>query len=291
LTVRRWLVSALLGGGVGFAAYRRGALTLDGAVGAACVGCIVFARGGIPAAGALLAFFGSSTALSRLGKARKESAPLAQAKGAQRDVWQVLANGAVATLSIGLAGHLRGGSGFVGALAAAAADTWATELGLLSRRQPRLITNLKPVEAGTSGGVTPEGLTASLGGALVVGLTWAVMGGNWRGMPVALVSGLGGSLVDSLLGATVQALYRCPMCGALTETVVHPACGQPADLVRGHRWITNDAVNALSTLAGAAIGAALWRRAPDDRTRRGTSGEGLTYAAASAGGSGSLIPQ
>jgi uncharacterized protein (TIGR00297 family) len=266
--VRRWLVSALLGGGVGFAAYRRGALTLDGALGAAVVGCVVFARGGIPAAGALLAFFGSSTALSRLGKTHKDKAPLAQAKGARRDMWQVLANGGVAMVSIGAGGR----GGFIGGLAAAGADTWATELGLLSKRQPRLITTRRPVEAGTSGGVTPEGLVASLGGALVVGLTWAVLGGGWRGLPVALVAGLGGSLADSLFGATVQALYRCPICGALTEAELHRPCGQRTDLVRGHRWITNDAVNALSTLAGALLGAAVWRGC--QTTERGGARQG-----------------
>jgi len=265
-------MSALLGGGVALAAYRRGALTLDGALGAAVVGCIVFARGGAPAAGALLAFFGSSTALSRLGQTRKERAPLAQAKGARRDVWQVLANGGVATLSIGLGGRAQGGGGLVGALAAAAADTWATELGLLSRRQPRLITTLRPVAAGTSGGVTLEGLAASLGGALVVGLTWAILGGGRPGLPVALVAGLGGSLVDSLLGATGQALYRCPVCGALTEAAVHRACGASAELVRGHHWITNDAVNALSTLAGATIGATLGRSS--QTTERGGARQG-----------------
>jgi uncharacterized protein (TIGR00297 family) len=272
LTVRRWLMSALLGGGVGFAAYRRGALTQDGAVSAAIVGCIVCARGGAPAAGALLAFFGSSTALSRLGQARKESAPLAQAKGARRDVWQVLANGGVATLSIGLGGQPRGAGGLVGALAAAGADTWATELGLLSKRQPRLITTLRPVTAGTSGGVTPEGLAASVGGALLVGLTWAILGGGRRSLPVALVAGLGGSLVDSLLGATVQAVYRCPGCGVPTESPVHRVCGESTKLVRGHRWITNDTVNAMSTLSGAAIGATLWR--PDQTTERGGARQG-----------------
>ncbi len=256
--MRRWLTSVLLGVGVALIAYWRRALTLDGAVGAAIVGSIVFARGGAPAAGALLAFFGSSTALSRLGEARKESAPLAQAKGARRDVWQVLANGGIATLIIGLGAQPRGGGGFVGALAAAAADTWATEIGLLAHRQPRLITTLRQVEPGTSGGVTPEGLAASVGGALVVGLTWSMLGGARHGLPVAVVAGIGGSLVDSLLGATLQAVYRCSACGAQTESKVHQRCGQRAELVRGRPWMTNDAVNALSTLTGAAIGAALW---------------------------------
>jgi len=112
----------------------------------------------------------------------------------------------------------------------------------------------------------------SLGGALVVGLTWAVLGGGWRGLPVALLAGLGGSLADSLLGATVQALYRCPICGALTEAEVHRPCGQRTDLARGHRWITNDAVNALSTLAGALLGAAIWRRG--QTTERGGARQG-----------------
>lgn len=258
--MRRWFVSALLGGAVALAAYRRQALTPDGALAAAGIGTVVMARGGAPAAGALLAFFGSSSSLSRLGETQKQRSPLAQAKGARRDLWQVLANGGVATLAIG-AGHQRGGGGFLGALAAAAADTWATELGLLAQQPPRLITTLSPVAPGTSGGVTPEGLAASLGGALLVGLVWMVLGGGRRGVAVAVVAGLGGSLVDSLLGATVQALNRCPACGALTEAPVHRPCGQPTELIRGLAWMTNDTVNALATLFGAAVGAAAWRGA------------------------------
>jgi uncharacterized protein (TIGR00297 family) len=286
-----WPASALLGGGVALGAYWRRALTRDGALGAAVIGCVVCARGGRPAAGALLTFFGSSTALSRIGEAHKRQAPLAQAKGARRDVWQVLANGGVAALSIGLGGRHQGGGGLVGALAAAAADTWATELGLLSQRQPRLITTLRPVAAGTSGGVTAEGLAASVGGALVVGLTWVLLGGARRGLPVAVVAGLGGSMVDSLLGAMVQAVYRCPACEGLTESKVHRPCGQRAQLVHGHGWITNDAVNALATLTGAALGTALWRAGQTTERGGARQGRGLTYAAASVGGSGSLCKQ
>jgi uncharacterized protein (TIGR00297 family) len=273
--MRRWWVAALLGSGVALGAYWRRALTADGAVGAAVIGCIVCARGGAPAVGALLAFFGSSTALSRLGESRKQGAPLAQAKGTRRDVWQVLANGGVATLCIGL-GQRRGGGGFLGALAAAAADTWATELGLLARRQPRLITTLRRVEAGTSGGVTPEGLAASVAGAFLVGLTWSALDGGRQGLPRAVLAGLGGSLVDSLLGATLQALYRCPACGGFTEEPVHRPCGQRTQLVRGHAWVTNDAVNALASLAGAAIGAAGSGRTLE-RTERGGARRGGAY--------------
>jgi uncharacterized protein (TIGR00297 family) len=258
--VRRWVVAAALGAVVAGFAYARRTLTLDGALGAALLGCVVFARGGLPAAGALLAFFGSSSGLSRLGEQHKQGSALAQVKGARRDLWQVLANGAFAALSIGLGGRTHGSGGFLGALAAAGADTWATELGMLAHSAPRLLTTLEPVEAGTSGGVTLQGLAASVGGAACVGLSWSVLGGGWRALPTALVAGTVGAVFDSLVGATVQALYRCPTCAVLTEAAIHPRCGQRALLVRGWPWMTNDTVNACATLVGAGIGTAVWRR-------------------------------
>ena len=249
----RALVAALLGGGVAGVAYWRRTLTLDGALAAALMGGLVFFKGGLPAAASLLAFFGSSSALSRLGQARKASAPLAQAKGARRDAWQVLANGGIATVCIAVGQR----EGFVGSLAAAGADTWATELGMLAGRRPRLITTLRPVTVGTSGGVTREGLAASAVGALVVGMAWQSFGGGGRAVVRAVAAGLCGSLMDSLLGATLQALYRCEACGAATEAPHHAACHQAARLVRGRCWMTNDTVNALATLTGAAVGVAM----------------------------------
>ena len=243
------LRAGALGAAVAGVAYWRRALTLDGAVAAGMVGGIVYARGGLAAAPSLLAFFGSSSALSRLAERRKASSPLAQAKGARRDAWQVLANGGGAALCFGLGLRQAG----LGALAAAAADTWGTEVGMLATRQPRLITTLAAVPAGSSGGITPEGLAAGLGGALLVGLAYRLLGGGRRAPLVAAVAGAGGSLVDSLLGATVQALYFCRVCQVATEAHQHRPCGRAADLVRGTRWMTNDTVNGLATLAGALI--------------------------------------
>ncbi len=246
---KTWVLSGALGGGIAALALWRRTLTFDGAVAAAGVGCVTFALGGLPAAGALLAFFGSSSALSRVGEAHKRALPLAQTKGAERDAWQVLANGGVATVCL-VAGRPRG---LVGALAAAGADTWATELGLLSTRAPRLITTLRPVPAGTSGGVTLQGLLASGGGALAVGLGYAALGGGWSSVRRAIVAGLGGAMVDSLLGATLQATYWCPACQVPTEEATHARCGGSTELRGGQRWMTNDMVNALATLSGAAI--------------------------------------
>jgi uncharacterized protein (TIGR00297 family) len=246
---RRWVMAGALGSGVAGLAYWRRSLTPDGALAAAGVGTVVFATGGLAPALALLTFFVSSSGLS----AFKTAAKTAQAKGSRRDAWQVLANGGAATayLAVGVP------HGFLGALAAAGADTWATELGMLARQPPRLITTLRTVRPGTSGGITVQGLLASLAGAAVVGLGWRVGGGSLRGVRVTLIAGVTGALVDSLLGATVQAVYVCATCRAELEAPRHPGCGQPARRVRGWAGVNNDVVNALATLAGAAFGARL----------------------------------
>jgi uncharacterized protein (TIGR00297 family) len=246
---RRWALAVCLGSTVSAAAYARRTLTLDGALAATAVGAIVFARGGPPGAAALLAFFVSSSALSRLGESSKRGQT---DKGARRDAWQVLANGGAATLSIALGSR----AGFVGGLAAAAADTWATEVGMLSKHPPRLIISWRAVQRGKSGGVTALGLLASLGGAATVGAAWAVMAREPRALGVALVAGVFGSVLDSLLGATVQALYRCPVCGRLTEHAAHARCGcARTSLVHGLREIDNDRVNGLATASATVLGA------------------------------------
>jgi uncharacterized protein (TIGR00297 family) len=264
--LRTWLLAAVLGGAVAAAGYSRRALTLDGAAAAACVGCITLARGGPPAAAAVLTFFSTSSVLSHVGASRKQHGALAQARGAQRDAWQVLANGGFATLSI-LLGRQRGGGGFLGALSAAGADTWATEIGTRAGGTPRLITTWRAVAPGTSGGITPVGLAASLGGGLGVGLAWACLGGGlpsrsggWHAIPLTIVAGMCGSLCDSVLGATLQAKYHCPDCDVPIEEAIHSVCGRRAELVQGQSWATNDTINALSTLAGAAVGAGRWSR-------------------------------
>ena len=255
---RRWLVGLALGSGVSSGAYRLQSLTADGAAAATLVGMVLFARGGASATAALLTFFVSSSALSRFRAAAKSGS---QAKGGRRDAWQVLANGGWATLWAAVGGP-RGLGGCIGGLAAAAADTWGTEIGMLARRPPRLITSLAVVAPGTSGGVTREGLAAGVGGAFLVGLAsqlWARERSSER-LGAAMAAGVVGSLVDPLLGATLQAAYWCRGCGKPTEQAAHAQCGQPARLVRGLSWVDNDVVNGLATLAGSLVGAGLWRR-------------------------------
>ena len=145
------------------------------------------------------------------------------------------------------------------------ADTWATEVGVLSRVPPRLITTGNPVPPGTSGGVTRLGMWASVTGALLIGaMATALMqvqslvsGHGWSSEVLyypflAIIGGLSGSLLDSFLGATVQGIYFCGQCDKETESPVH-RCGQRTLLVRGQRWLNNDLVNFLASLLGALI--------------------------------------
>jgi len=149
------------------------------------------------------------------------------------------------------------------------ADTWATELGVLNPRPPRLITNGRPVAVGSSGGVSPLGTAAATAGALLIALlAWLFLAigalfqaqplplADLRLLPLATLGGLLGSLFDSLLGATVQGIYWCPTCSKETERQLH-TCGTPTRPLRGWRWLNNDWVNFLSSILGSLITAGL----------------------------------
>ena len=240
---------------VALVAYRVRALATSGAIAAFAVGAVVFGTGGWRGALVLFAFFIPSTLLSHVGRARKRVLDDVDKHG-PRDGWQVLANGGVAATCALLA--LRAGmplaAAFAGAFAAASADTWGTEIGTLSRALPRSILTRRPVATGLSGGVTPAGSLASFAGAALVAAVAALTGVApfW---PVA-VGGVAGAFLDSILGASVQALRWCPACARECETNPH-SCGTPTLLRRGLGWLTNDAINFAATLGGAVVAVSL----------------------------------
>jgi len=258
---RLWL-AATLAILVALTAWRARALSASGALAAALVGFLVFGFAGLPGAAALLLFFGTSSALSRWRRRDKER--LAFEKGGERDALQVLANGGVAALCAPLVSLFPEAAwpfiALLGALAEANADTWATEIGSLSRRAPRLITTLRPALPGASGAVSIQGTLAALAGALVVAVVALAAlppAARLLGLLAAAGGGFVGALADSLLGATVQAQFRCPVCGKLTERHAHCE-GRPTEHARGLFWVNNDLVNALATLVGAAVAAGLF---------------------------------
>lgn len=242
------LQAALLAAAVAATAWRAGALSRSGAMAAAAVGTATLAAGGWPAGWVLISFFLPSTAISRLWPGTTSSL---DPKGERRDAWQVLANGGAPALAL-----LIGGPGavlaFAAGLSAAAADTWATTVGAHSANHPRHILTGQVVLPGTGGGVTLLGTAgAGLGAAVVAASALPLVG--WLGTLVVFGIGIGGMVLDSLLGAGIQGRFRCAQCHQDSERKIH-RCGHPTALLGGWPWMNNDGVNALATSAATALG-------------------------------------
>ena len=259
-----FLISSL----IGILAWRAKALSPSGVIAAAISGGIIFGIGGLPWAVLLLTFFISSSLLSRAFEQRKRNLSEKFSKGNQRDYRQVLANGGIGTLIVLVYSYYPYLDwlwiAFAGAMAAVNADTWGTELGVLNPSRPRLIINGKRVERGASGGISLIGSLAVVGGAGLIALFAAgyhpekVDHRFLLTFVVITLGGVCGAFFDSLLGATIQAIYYCPFCKKETERSPVHTCGANTVPLRGWQWLDNDFVNLSASLAGALVAIFLW---------------------------------
>jgi uncharacterized protein (TIGR00297 family) len=252
------LLGALLASVIAVLSLRLGLLTRRGSLTQFAVGWLLFGFGSWQWTVPIVVFFLASNLLSHMTDVAHRPGSDLFGKGDTRDGFQVAANGGVASLLV-LPWFLTGAEVFyvayLGAVGASAADTWATSIGLTSPHPPRSIRSLRATLPGQSGGVTPRGLAAAAIGGMAIALTgapWLVreIAGMVAVAPVAFLA----SLVDSMLGATLQLQYRCGVCGRMTERSVH--CGALSQWAAGRHWFTNDLVNLLSSCAGGG-GAAL----------------------------------
>ncbi|WP_418931286.1 DUF92 domain-containing protein, partial [Gordonibacter pamelaeae] len=215
------VAGVLLSGAVALAALRLGLLTVPGALGAVGVGALAFVFGGWPLWLLLMWFFGSSNVASRLMRRWRGGAQAARKRSGPRKLRQVLAN-SVPFLACALAYAATGEAWFLivaaGALAASTADTWASEVGMYSRKPPVNIVTREPMQRGLSGGVSPLGLAATTVGAVssafLAMLLFHAFGFAVPTGPTAflfvIACGIVGSVVDSFLGVLLQAKYRAP---------------------------------------------------------------------------------
>lgn len=231
----------------------RGSLARSGAVGALIIGTLTFGFGGWQWGVLLALFFVTSSLLSHYKEKEKQAVAEKFDKGHKRDIWQVFANGGIGAVVAVLSAIFPSPYWFplfVGVMATVTADTWATELGTLSKKPPRLITTGRVVAVGTSGGITVFGTAVSFIGGLLIGFTAGLLlQTNLVAFALAgAIGGLAGSLFDSLLGATIQQIYICEVCAKETEKKIH--CGQPTRPLKGISWMNNDLVNLGASIFG-----------------------------------------
>jgi len=266
------VLGAALGAIIGLVGRRWQVMTHSGWIATVVIAATIFALGGWVWGSVLIVHWAANGLWAGYRAREKMRISDRFRKGAAQRWPHVLARTGWALLLVSL--HRFGSShttlfvAYVGSLATASADTWATEIGVFSPTPPRRVTTWRPAQVGSAGSISALGIIASLAGAWTIGFAglltpvirdWAA---NlawdrdllWLPLAAAL-GGTAGSLLDSFLGATGQAIYYCDSCGTETEHRVHD-CGQPTRQIRGWPWLTNDAVNLVASVVGAAATAA-----------------------------------
>ncbi len=254
--------ACLVGVALGTFSYRLRVLDVSGALGVAAIAILVLTMSEgrwewvIPMATFFVVASGLTVALGS-GRVNFEGDDARRG----RTLAQVIANGGPATLCLlgaALWPHRLWYLSYLAALAAVNADTWATEFGTRWGGTPRSLLSWGCVPVGRSGGVTRVGTLAAAVGALFIATCGAVLDrtNGWAHLlGVTAIAGWTGAFIDSLLGATVQAVYYCDRCQRLTERPVH--CNAPGGLHSGFATMTTHWVNFLCGASGAAIAALL----------------------------------
>lgn len=248
--------AAVVAGGLALAGRGLGWLTTSGSLAAVLVGTGVLVGRGFTGAALLGLLFVSGSLFSRMSRRVSSGPDGTQASG--RNARQVIANSLWAALTAFVPAGAGGWPLFVGALSAAQADTWATEIGAWSRKQPRLISTRGPVPHGTSGAVSVAGTIGGVVGAATMAALALWLGVSASASAAALAGGILGMVADSWFGASLQAVYFCDPCRAKTERRRH-LCGRHARITHGLAWLDNDMVNLIATAVGAMTALGAWR--------------------------------
>ena len=240
---------------VALAGYRLNSLTLTGAITAILVGAAVYTGFKLEGLALLGAFFASSSLWSKYKSTAKKSLEEKLAKGGTRDWLQVLANGGAASLFSLLYSIQPNQSlllGFIVSLASANSDTWASEIGSLSKKNPIYIRTFKRVERGTSGAISGLGSTAAIAGSFFISaLSYFLFQLNLFFVILIFLFGYIGNVIDTLFGALYQQVYVCGQCGITTEKKSH--CQIPTTRIKGYTLVDNDMVNFLSGFIAAVL--------------------------------------
>lgn len=253
------LVSSSL---ISYIAYKKSSLNISGLLAATILGTAIYFFGGLWFFNIMIAFFLSSSLLTKFKSTNKNSLDKLYEKGGKRDYIQVFINGGIG-LILSIFYYIYNNPIFLLAYAVsfgvATSDTWASEIGVLSKNEPLSILNLKPIEKGMSGGISILGtIFAFLGSgfiALVFFIAYTVIYNDiiqgFTYFLVCLIMGFVGSIIDSILGASIQAQYYCEEIESFTEKKAYK--NKPNRLVKGFAIINNDVVNLVSNLISTLL--------------------------------------
>lgn len=209
--------------------------------------------------GGMTAFFTVAAVLlltviaDRISYCRADPNGLRKKRG-MRDCTRVMCNLSVSFASILALGMTRKEvfmAGFSAAMAESLADSLASKIGPLSKKQPIDICRLRRTSTGLSGGVTLLGTLAELFGAALAAGVYFIGRGRIVPALAVLAAGFLGAVFDSVLGSIVQVKYRCPVCGAVSERQYH--CDARGSIESGFAFINNDTVNLLSNFSSLLL--------------------------------------
>ncbi len=247
------IFGVILASAISIISYRLKLLTNSGIIAAFILALIIYTFGTWQWTLPIVTFFILSSLLSKYRKRKNTEVEKYFEKSEQRDHFQVLANGGLAGVLVILNYFYPSELlyiVYISMVAAVCADTWSTEIGTLFKTKTVDILSFKKVEAGISGGISIIGTVGALAGAFAIAITslpW-LESNHLINVIIILFAGFVGSISDSLLGASVQAQYKCRVCESVTERKIH--CNERAVLLKGKRWMNNDAVNFGAGLSG-----------------------------------------
>ena len=235
----------------GFALYKK-ALTNVGTFIAWVLSIIITYCGGLVGFVILLTVFMATIIIGKIfNKKRETILKNTNQKNGKRDSIQILANVGFGTISLLIYYFTKNEIYLITyacVMASSLADSMASELGVLSKKDPIDICTFKRIDKGISGGVTIFGLVSSMLGSLIIAMTFYLMNNNnLKILLFIVIAGFSGSLIDSALGSLFQVKYKCQKCNKITEKKEH--CDNRTLYFKGIKIINNDIVNIINNFS------------------------------------------
>ncbi len=255
--IKNIFIAIFLSSIISFFSYKFKFLNYSGTISLFILAVIIYGFGSWKWTIPILTFFIFSSLISKIKKSNNINFENNIEKSSKRNHIQVLANGGVGgvlvTLNYFFPSELFYFT-FVSSIAAVCADTWSTEIGTMYRTTAINILTFKTIQQGISGGVSLIGTLGGVLGAIIISLSsmfW-ISSRNFTYIFFIIFAGIIGNIFDSIIGASIQAKYRCTVCSKIIEKNFH--CNQAAVLKKGFKYISNDMVNLAAAITGGLFG-------------------------------------